>query len=493
MQTDSTVTFASLSLAEPIQRAIADKGYTHPSPIQAGAIPHLLQGRDMIGLAQTGTGKTAAFALPMLDFFHRNPVQRATRRPRALILTPTRELAIQIGDNIALYGRHLQIRHTLVFGGVGEHPQIKSISVGTDILVATPGRLLDLMQQKHVFLDRIEIFVLDEADRMLDMGFAPDVKRITAQLPAKRQSLLFSATMPDSIRQMANSLLKNPAVVEVNPVGSTVDRIDQKLCFVPKGLKHKLLVHFLEKHPGERVLVFTRTKHGANRLAKNLSRDGVNADAIHGDKGQGARQRALENFRNGTVPVLIATDIAARGIDVKEIGVVVNFDLPEEPEAYVHRIGRTARAGASGLAIAFCDSEERDNLRDIQRLIRKTITVDKDHPFAEGSDAAEQHMRAEAQRRQQQPHAPQGRHHQQGGQQRHQGRQQRDGAQRQQGPRGGWTQQGKESASRGQTQRPQRQGSSQSQEPRAERQSGETATAKAAPSSIYKRLTFWRR
>jgi ATP-dependent RNA helicase RhlE len=498
MQTDTTVTFSSLSLAEPIQRAITEKGYTHPSPIQAGAIPHLLQGRDMIGLAQTGTGKTAAFALPILDHLHRNPVQRATRRPRVLILTPTRELAIQIGDNIGLYGRHLQVRHTLVFGGVGEHPQIKSISVGTDILVATPGRLLDLMQQKHVFLDKIEVFVLDEADRMLDMGFAPDVKRVTAQLPAKRQSLLFSATMPDSIRQLANSLLKNPAVVEVNPVGSTVERIDQKLCFVPKGLKHKLLVHFLEKLPGERVLVFTRTKHGANRLAKNLARDGVNADAIHGDKGQGARQRALENFRSGTVPVLIATDIAARGIDVKDIGLVVNYDLPEEPEAYVHRIGRTARAGASGLAIAFCDAEERDNLRDIQRLIRKTIPIDKDHPFAEGSEAAEDHLRSEAQRRQQQPHAPQGRHHQQGGQQRHQGRQQRsDNSQRQQGPRGGWTQQSKD-GQRGQQQRSQRQGSRQdsqqsSNSPRPERQETEAPGQKAAPSSIYKRLTFWRR
>ncbi|OIQ97071.1 ATP-dependent RNA helicase RhlE [mine drainage metagenome] len=397
----STVTFSSLALSEPIQRAIAEKGYTTPSPIQAKTIPHLLEGRDLIGLAQTGTGKTAAFALPLLDRLHRNPVQRQTKRPRALVLTPTRELAIQIGENIARYGKHLQVRHTLVFGGVGEHPQIKSVAVGTDILVATPGRLLDLMSQRHVMLDRIEVFILDEADRMLDMGFAPDVKRIIAQLPPKRQSLLFSATMPESIREIAGRLLVNPVVVEVAPVGTTAELIDQKVCFVARSQKHRLLLHILSRHEGQRVLVFSRTKHGANRLAKNLSRDGVRADAIHGDKTQGARQRALGSFRDGTVPVLVATDIAARGIDVKEIGLVVNFDLPEEPEAYVHRIGRTARAGASGLAVAFCDHEERSLLRDIQKLIRKTIPVDNDHPFVDGDSSQQPQQDFQRQPRQQ--------------------------------------------------------------------------------------------
>ena len=393
----SSLTFASLALCAPIQRAITEKGYTLPSPIQAKSIPHLLEGRDLIGLAQTGTGKTAAFALPLLERLHKNPIARQAKRPRALVLTPTRELAIQIGENIALYGRHLQVRHTLVFGGVGEYPQIKSIALGTDIVVATPGRLLDLMSQRHVFLDRVEVFILDEADRMLDMGFAPDVKRVISQLPPKRQSLLFSATMPESIREIASRLLVNPVVVEVAPVGSTADRVDQKVCFVGRGQKHRLLLHFLSKHEGERVLVFSRTKHGANRLAKNLSRVGVRADAIHGDKTQGARQRALASFRDGSVPVLVATDIAARGIDVKEIGLVVNFDLPEEPEAYIHRIGRTARAGASGLAIAFCDHEERSLLRDIQKLIRKTIPVENDHPYVDDT-AGSQTMQAPSSR-----------------------------------------------------------------------------------------------
>ena len=429
------LTFASLALSEPIQRAIADKGYTTPSPIQAQAIPYLLQGRDLIGLAQTGTGKTAAFALPILNRLAAITKPRATKRPRALILTPTRELAIQIGENIAQYGSHLHVRTTLVFGGVGEHPQIKSIAVGTDILVATPGRLMDLMGQKHVFLDQVEVFVLDEADRMLDMGFAPDVKRITAQLPdgSRRQSLLFSATMPDTIRNLANSLLRNPALVEIVPNGTTVERIEQKVCFVDRGLKQRLLTHFLKQNPGALTLVFSRTKHGADRIAKNLKRDGIDADAIHGNKGQGARQRALENFRNGNIPVLVATDIAARGIDVKDVALVINYDLPEEPEAYVHRIGRTARAGASGQAIAFCDHEERDLLRDIQRLTRRTIPVDKTHPYAEGGEIAEKHRVDQVQRRREQPqqqqHAPGRQHHGRGEAQSRGGR----GGQQQQG------------------------------------------------------------
>jgi ATP-dependent RNA helicase RhlE len=381
MQTDSSITFAELQLAEPIQRALASKGYTHPSPIQAQAIPHILAGRDLIGLAQTGTGKTAAFSLPMLDRLSRRPARAQPRRPRALVLTPTRELAVQVGENIARYGSHLHLRHTLVFGGVGEQPQIRALAQGVDIVVATPGRLIDLMRQGHVALDQIECFVLDEADRMLDMGFAPDVKRIVAKLPQRRHSLLFSATMPAEIREIASSLLNNPVTVEVARVGTTAERIDQKLCFVPRARKHELLLHYLNRTEG-RVLVFARTKRGADRLARNLQKDGVEADSIHGDKSQGARQRALRNFSDGSVPVLVATDIAARGIDVKDISLVVNYELPEEPESYVHRIGRTARAGASGLAVAFCDAEEHGRLRDVQKLLRNTIPVEENHPYA---------------------------------------------------------------------------------------------------------------
>ncbi len=381
MTDSSTISFASLQLAAPLQRALADKAYTHPSPIQARAIPPLLEGRDLIGVAQTGTGKTAAFALPILHRLAANPQPRVPRMPRVLILTPTRELAAQIADNIALYGRYLSLRHTVIFGGVGEQPQIRSLNAGTDIVIATPGRLLDLMEQRCLTLDRVEVFVLDEADRMLDMGFSPAVKRILAKLPPRRQSLLFSATMPESIRSLANSFLRDPVRVEVAPVSSTAERIDQRVCHVERGNKHRLLVHLLQKHNDGLVLVFSRTKHGADRLAKNLTRDGLTADAIHGNKSQGARTRALEGFRTGTSRILVATDIAARGIDVKGIALVVNYDLPNEPEAYVHRIGRTARAGAEGLAISLCDDTERGFLRDIQRLIRQDIPVLNDHPF----------------------------------------------------------------------------------------------------------------
>jgi len=383
-QVNPPVTFASLSLAAPILRALADKAYTEPSPIQAQAIPALLEGRDLIGSAQTGTGKTAAFALPILQRLSSHPLPRAARRPRALILTPTRELAAQIDENIAAYGRHLSLRHAVIFGGVGEQPQIRALASGVEIIVATPGRLLDLMQQGHAVLDRVEIFVLDEADRMLDMGFAPDVKRIIAQLPARRQSLLFSATMPDEILQLANRFLRDPVRIAVSPVASTVDSVEQRVCHVQKSDKHRLLVHTLRRHPDGLVLVFSRTKHGANRLADRLGHDGIPAAAIHGNKSQGARQRALEDFRTGRTRVLIATDIAARGIDVKGIALVVNFDIPEEPEAYVHRIGRTARMGASGLALSFCDPSEQASFRDIQRLIRQTVRVDADHPFEAG-------------------------------------------------------------------------------------------------------------
>jgi ATP-dependent RNA helicase RhlE len=374
--TSSSVTFASLALAAPLQRALADKGYTHPSPIQARAIPALLEGRDMIGIAQTGTGKTAAFALPLLHRLAATPAPRVPRQPRALILTPTRELAVQIADNLVLYGRHLPIRTTLVFGGVGEQPQIRSLAAGTDIVVATPGRLLDLMNQRHLSLDRVETFILDEADRMLDMGFAPDVKRVLAKLPSRRQSLLFSATMPDPIRQLAQAFLHDPVRVEVAPAASTAERIDQRVCHVGMGTKRRALVHLLQNHADDGLtLVFVRMKHGADRVVKQLAQDGITAHAIHGNKSQGARQRALESFRSGASRVLIATDIAARGIDVKGISLVINYDLPNEPEAYVHRIGRTARAGADGIAVSLCDESESVFLRDIQRLIRRDIPV----------------------------------------------------------------------------------------------------------------------
>jgi ATP-dependent RNA helicase RhlE len=424
--TVSDISFASLNLSAPIQRALADKAYTHPSPIQAKAIPPLLEGRDLIGVAQTGTGKTAAFSLPMLHRLSTHPLPRVPRQPRALVLTPTRELAVQISENIALYGRHLQLRHTLVFGGVGEVPQIRALAAGVDIVVATPGRLLDLMEQRHISLERVEIFVLDEADRMLDMGFAPAVKRVLAKLPSRRQSLLFSATMPGEIRSLANAFLRDPLHVEVSPVSSTAERIDQRVCLVQRNDKHRLLVQLLQTESKGLALVFTRTKHGANKLAKNLCRDGLGADAIHGNKSQSARQRALEDFRTGQLRVLVATDIAARGIDVKGIDLVVNFDIPNEPESYVHRIGRTARAGAEGLAISLCDETERGFLRDIQRLIRKTIPVmqftlsassaPRPAPFASangGEPRSQQHQG------QGQPfsnsHAPRNPHHQQRG------------------------------------------------------------------------------
>jgi len=382
MPSESTVTFASLNLSAPLQRALVEKAYTHPSPIQAQAIPPLLAGRDLIGCAQTGTGKTAAFALPILQRLATQPRPRAPRRPRALILTPTRELAAQIDESLARYGRHLPLRHAVIFGGVGEQPQIRALAAGVEIIVATPGRLLDLMEQRHAQLDGVEIFVLDEADRMLDMGFAPDVKRIVAQLPVRRQSMLFSATMPEEIRQMAQRLLTNPVRVDVAPVGTTVELVEQRVCHVDRRDKHRLLVHTLARHADGLALVFSRTKHGANRLADNLERDGIRAAAIHGNKSQGARQRALEEFRTGQTRVLVATDIAARGIDVKGIALVINYDIPNEPEAYVHRIGRTARMGASGFAYSFCDVTERAWLRDIQRLIRRDIPVHADHPYA---------------------------------------------------------------------------------------------------------------
>jgi ATP-dependent RNA helicase RhlE len=373
--------FAGLDLAQPILRAIADEGYTTPTPIQLQSIPPLLEGRDLLGIAQTGTGKTAAFALPLL---HRLAQQRGAAKrgkPRALILAPTRELAGQIGDSFKSYGRHLRLRGTVVFGGSNIRPQIRALNQGVDLLVATPGRLLDLMNQGHVQLDHIEAFVLDEADRMLDMGFLPDVKRITAKLPAGRQTLLFSATMPKTIETLAANLLRDPVQVEIAPAASTAERVEQRVLFVAKADKRALLSELLNDETISRVLVFTRTKHGADRVARHLQRDGIRADAIHGNKAQNARQRALKSFADGKIRALVATDIAARGIDVDGITHVVNFDLPNEPESYVHRIGRTARAGAAGVAISFCDQAERAYLADIEKTIRRSVPVFAGHPY----------------------------------------------------------------------------------------------------------------
>ncbi len=375
--------FASLRLIDPLLQALTAKGYDTPTPIQAQAIPPLLDGKDLLGVAQTGTGKTAAFSLPLLQHLATHEVPKRRRAPpRALVLTPTRELASQIGDNIAAYGKKLKQRHIVIFGGVGQRPQVDALDRGVPIIVATPGRLLDLMQQGHVDLSAVEFFVLDEADRMLDMGFIHDVKRVIADLPDRRQSALFSATMPDVIVKLAQKLLNEPVRVEVTPPATTVERIEQGVLFVEKEDKRALLAEILANPELERTLVFTRTKHGANRAAKYLDRQGVTAEAIHGNKSQGARERALDRFRRGEARVLVATDIAARGIDVPGITHVINFDLPNIPESYVHRIGRTARAGHDGVALSFCDVDERAYLRDIEKTIRQRIDVLEGHPYA---------------------------------------------------------------------------------------------------------------
>ncbi len=369
------LTFVSLGLAEPVLRALAAENYTQPTPIQAKAIPALLEGRDLLGIAQTGTGKTAAFGLPLLQKLsvgHRPP---QPKQARALILAPTRELAVQIEQSLRTYGRFLNLKLAVILGGVSQNNQVRAMARGVDILVATPGRLLDLVQQKHVRLDAVESFIVDEADRMLDMGFIRDVRKLVAILPKNRQSMLFSATMPDDIAKLAHEMLNQPLRIEIAPQGRTADRVAQKLYFVPMPQKRQLLSELLKDVSLNRVIVFTRTKHGANRVAEHLSRTGVVAEAIHGNKSQNARQRALEMFRDGKARVLVATDIAARGIDIDNISHVVNFELPNEPESYVHRIGRTARAGTEGIAISFCDASERGFLRDIERLIRMKIEV----------------------------------------------------------------------------------------------------------------------
>lgn len=370
--------FDNLQLNESLLRTVKKEGYTEPTPIQAQTIPHILDGKDVIGCAQTGTGKTAAFALPIIQALGNTP---HTRHIRVLVLAPTRELAAQIGEEFGKFSRHTPLKHTVVFGGVGQQPQVDAIQRGVDILVATPGRLLDLMQQGIIHLNKLEIFVLDEADRMLDMGFIHDVKRVIKVIPNKRQTLLFSATMPQEIQDLSKRILINPIKVEVDPQASTVDKIDQSIFFVERTEKRKLLEHLLKDESLERVLVFTRTKHRANRLAKQLSRKKRNAEAIHGDKSQTARTRALSNFKKGKSSVLVATDIAARGLDIDAVTHVINFDLPNIPESYVHRIGRTARAGASGIAYSFCDVEERKYLKDIEKVTQQRIPVIADHPF----------------------------------------------------------------------------------------------------------------
>src|SRR5688572_1367672 len=383
------MTFVDLRLSEPILRAVTAEGYTVPSPIQAQAIPHVMAGRDLLGVAQTGTGKTAAFALPIL---HRltagNPPAGAGRRVRCLVLSPTRELASQIGDSFRAYGKNTGLRHAVMFGGVGQGAQVQSLRHGVDVLVATPGRLLDLMNQGYVDLRGIEVFVLDEADRMLDMGFINDIRKVVAKLPRERQTLMFSATMPKDIRELAGSILRNPVSVQVAPVSSTADRIEQSVYFVEKKNKPRLLAHLLNNTAFSRCLVFTRTKHGADRVAKHLVKAGIPADAIHGNKSENQRERAVANFKSGKTPVLIASDIASRGIDIEDISHVVNYDLSNEPETYVHRIGRTARAGASGVAWSFCDGEERPYLTAIEKLTRQKLTVKADHPHYPASNEA---------------------------------------------------------------------------------------------------------
>lgn len=375
-------TFEKLNLIEPLLKAVAIEGYTKPTPIQEKAIPIVLSGRDLMGCAQTGTGKTAAFAIPILQLLSSHKTHDiGQRKIKTLIVTPTRELAIQIGESFASYGRFTGLKQTVIYGGVSQSSQVKALKAGIDILVATPGRLLDLIGQGFVHLKNIEIFVLDEADRMLDMGFIIDVKKILKVIPAKRQSLFFSATMPQSIIALANSILTNPLKVEVTPQATTAETVKQEIYFVDAGDKKKLLIHLLKGSNITTALVFTRTKHGANKVTKILNDARIKSEAIHGNKSQNARQSALKNFKDQTTRVLVATDIAARGIDIDQLAHVINYEIPNVPETYVHRIGRTGRAGANGTAISFCDHEEKEFLKDIQKLIGFKIPTIEEHPF----------------------------------------------------------------------------------------------------------------
>ncbi len=399
------MTFKDLGIIEPILKALVAEGYTHPTPIQEQSIPILLRKKDLLGCAQTGTGKTAAFAVPILQqLFLDKQERKGPQRIKALVVTPTRELAIQIGESFTAYGRFTGIKNTVIFGGVKQGSQTQALRNGVDILIATPGRLLDLMNQGFISLRDIEFAVLDEADQMLDMGFIHDVKKIIAKLPPQRQSLFFSATMPPTILELSRKLLGDFEKVSVTPEQATAEKVEQSLYYVSKGNKTKLLVHLLEQNPESSVLVFSRTKHGANKIVKQLDKSDIKSDAIHGNKSQAARQRALSDFKEGKSNVLIATDIAARGIDVEELGLVINYDLPNVPETYVHRIGRTGRASASGSAISFCDKEERPYLRDIQKLIGQKIPVIEEHPFIGEDPAEEVTQHAERPRQKQQFH-----------------------------------------------------------------------------------------
>lgn len=376
------MTFDKLDLVEPILNALQHEGYTQPTPIQEVSIPIVLKGRDLLGCAQTGTGKTAAFAIPILqNLYLKRENDKIHRKIKVLIVTPTRELAIQIGESFAAYGSNMRFRHTVIFGGVPQNPQIRALKDGIDILIATPGRLLDLYNQGLIKLNDLEVFVLDEADRMLDMGFIHDVKKLIKIIPAKRQSLFFSATMPESIRVLAGTILTNPEEVKVTPVSSTAETIQQEMYFVDAANKKDLLLHILKDKSIKTALVFTRTKHGADKVQRILSKGNIKTEAIHGNKSQNARQNALRNFKDRTTRVLVATDIAARGIDIDDLNLVINYEIPNIPETYVHRIGRTGRAGLDGKAISFCDIEERPYLKDIQKLISIQIPVVEEHPY----------------------------------------------------------------------------------------------------------------
>lgn len=379
-------TFQDLNIIEPILKSLHEEGYTLPTPIQAQSVPVILRGSDLLGCAQTGTGKTAAFAIPILQLLNESPSESrrnpaSKRKIRSLILTPTRELAIQIEENFKAYGRYTRLKTTVVFGGVNQFSQTHALKNGIDILIATPGRLLDLMDQGHISLRDIRIFVLDEADRMLDMGFIHDMKKVIASLPKNRQTLFFSATMPPEIRRLSDTILNDPEKITISPVSSTVEIVDQKVYFVDKGNKSALLVELLKNKQIKNALVFTRTKHGADKICRILSKNRIQAEAIHGNKSQNARQKALTMFKNHSTRILVATEIAARGIDVENMEYVFNYDLPNVPEMYVHRIGRTGRAGAGGTAISFCDATEKPYLKDIEKLIAKKLNVVDDHPF----------------------------------------------------------------------------------------------------------------
>jgi ATP-dependent RNA helicase RhlE len=395
------MTFQTLGLSEPLLKAVASEGYSIPTPIQRDAIPHVLAGRDLLGCAQTGTGKTAAFALPILHRLSEAACRAKShgRAPRVLVISPTRELASQISQSFSVYGRGTRLLQAVVYGGVSQLPQERALRKGVDILIATPGRLLDLMNQGIVDLRAVETFVLDEADRMLDMGFMPDIRRIIAKLPSKRQTLFFSATMPPDIRQLADTLLRDPVTVKVPAVSAAADTVEQSVYLVDKRNKPTLLKHVLAQRPVSRALVFTRTKHGADKVALQLGRAGIRAAAIHGDKTQSARQKALESFKSQHPPILVATDVAARGLDIDNVSHVINYDVPNIPETYVHRIGRTGRAGASGVAVSFVSGEERSDLKAIERLIKQSITVERDHPsYPAHEEAAVAHTSGQHQR-----------------------------------------------------------------------------------------------